>query len=155
MAIQTFGITAGDIQGIVSNLVINASSSPTITQVGDMIEQVSAEVQAESRNVGISTTAIIDSTTPEYQMLKRMVIYKVAGEILISRNRGDENSGKYYIDRFLDLRETIRKRPQVVEDDTQNGPDLASYINQSATNFSADEVYGSGAVADIVFGDSL
>ena len=129
MPIQTFGIDLDDIRGSVANLTITDKSSPTLDQVTEYIDFASAEVNAEAIAAGINVDGLVN-TDPAYILMKKAVINKVAADILVARNRGDASAGQYYLDSYLRTVETLRKFPQRVQVDSENGPDLLDYIDQ-------------------------
>ena len=137
MAIQEYGLTAADIRATVHNLKITTTTSPTTAQVEDNITAVSAQVQAEAQAVGISAEGLT-SGDADYAILKKAVIYKVTGELLIARNRGDGDDGAYYIGEYEKIIESIRKRPKRISDQNA-GPDLAVWIN-GAPDYSSGPV---------------
>jgi hypothetical protein len=137
MPIQEFGLTAADIRATVHNLKITTTTSPSTSQVEDNITFVAAQVQNEAQAVGISTGGLSDGDA-DYAVLKKAVIYKVTGELLIGRNRGDGDDGAYYIGEYEKLMDSIRLRPQRISD-TDAGPNLAVWIN-GAPDYSSSPV---------------
>lgn len=142
--IATFGVTVDDIRAAVHNLSITPSSSPTISQVEDYIQYAAAEVSSESEAAGISASGLT-STDSAYVLLKKAVINKVAADILVARNRGEAEAGQYYLDAYLRAIDTLRRFPQRIEEDSENGPDLAYFIEQQT----------SAELADIQWYDSI
>jgi len=151
MSINTFGLSTGDIAGMVQNLTINASSSPNITAVTDMILLAASEVEREASVVGIDTQSYTDPLESTYQILRRMVSYKVLAELLVARERGNPAAGDYYIKRYDDLRGHLRVRPSVVAQ-TGEGPDRLSYITQTNSTELDIEFYQSPAGAIVLNG---
>lgn len=152
--INTLGVSVDDIRGAVHNLTISPNSSPTITQVEDYIQYAAAEVSSEAAASGIDVSGLV-STTSEYVLLKKAIINKVAADILVARNRGDASSGQYYLDAYLRIIDTIRKYPQRVQEDSQNGPDLASYVEQQ-TSAQLDNIAWYGTISGKIYsGGSL
>jgi len=134
MAINEFGITPTIVSSQVQNLSISDSTSPNTSAVLEMITLAAAEVEREASVVGIDTQGYDDDGTATYLILRRMVLYKVLGELLVARER-DPTAGAYYIGRFDDLRDRLRVRPSVVAD-TESGPDRLSYLD-----LEGDKVY--------------
>lgn len=137
MPIQEYGLTTADIRGQVHNLKITTTTSPTTSQVEENITLVSAQVQNEAAAVGINTEGLSDGEA-DYAVLKKAVIYKVCGELLIARNRGDGDDGAYYIQEYDKLMESVRLRPSRVSV-KDSGPDLAVWVN-GAPDFGAAPV---------------
>jgi len=137
MPIQEYGLTTADIRGQVHNLKITTTTSPTTSQVEENITLVSAQVQNEAAAVGINAEGLSDGEA-DYAVLKKAVIYKVCGELLIARNRGDGDDGAYYIQEYDKLMESVRLRPQRISD-SDAGPDLAVWVN-GAPDFGAAPV---------------
>lgn len=127
MPIQEYTLTASDIRAQVHNLKITTTTSPSTSQVEDNITLVAAQVQNEALAVGISPNGLSDGDA-DYAVLKKAVIYKVCGELLIARNRGDGDDGAYYIQEYDKIIESVRLRPSriTIKD---SGPDLAVWIN--------------------------
>ena len=121
-----FGVTTVDVSGQVHNLSITPSSSPTIAAVEDMIDYYAADMAREASVVGIDTSSF-SSGTDEYTYAKSALIAAVCGEVLVSRNRGNAESGKFYTEKYRRYISVLRKRPQVQED-TGEGPNLARSI---------------------------
>jgi hypothetical protein len=143
MAIQEYGLTAADIRAQIHNLKITTTTSPTTSQVEDNITLVAAQVQNEALAVGISAAGLSDGDA-DYAVLKKAVIYKVVGELLIARNRGDGDDGAYYIGEYEKIIDSIRKRPDRIKVDDV-GPDLATWINGAPDYSSSPIVDDDGA----------
>lgn len=154
MAVNTFGVDTDDIKAQVQNLSIRTDTSPSTSDVTESILFAAAEVERECAAVGISTSGLTDSADGTYLLLKKAIIYKVAGELLIGRNRGNKEDGEYYIERYDKIIETIRKTPQKIETDTTSGPDLAKFIDTDSQSFEGSAFYGS-IPGKIIYGDSL
>jgi len=131
--INLFGITPSDISAQVHNLTISDSSSPTTTQVEDYIQFAAATVASEAAAAGIGVDGL-DATSSEYILLKKAVISKATADIMVARNRGDAAAGAYYLENYKSVIETLRKLPQRVVDNSSAGPDLADYVEQSASD---------------------
>jgi hypothetical protein len=67
-------------------------------------------------------------------LLKKAVISKATADIMVARNRGDAAAGAYYLANYQSVIETLRKLPQRVVDNSSAGPDLADYVEQSASD---------------------
>ena len=141
--INTFNITPADISAQVHNLSITPSSSPTTTQVEEYITYAAAEIASEAQASGIGVSGL-EETDSAYMLLKKAVINKVTADILVARNRGDVNAGAYYMENYRSAIDTLRRMPQRVQDDANDGPDLAHYIEQ-----------GDDDVKDIAFYNSI
>jgi hypothetical protein len=162
---QEFGITTADIKAQVHELRINASSSPSTTQVEENITFMAAQIQQECAAVGISTPGL-SAGDADYILLKKAVIYAVTGEILIAKNRGDGAAGAYYIERYDKIMDSIRIRPDRIKVDDV-GPDLATFIDAtpdattgtggdcSATDGSCDIPFFRTVSGKIIRGNSL
>lgn len=143
MAVNTFGVVIADIKGQIQNISIRTDTSPSIADVQDSIEFAAAELETECAAAGISTQDLTTPTAATYLVLKKALIYKVAGELVIARNRGNSEDGAYYLARYDRILDTIRKQPQRVETDTQRGPDLAKLIDQSSEEYIGSQFAGS------------
>ena len=124
-----FDVQVDDISGVVTNLTINAASSPTTTQVQLAISGSAAEVAAEALASGLDPSGLA-ATDAAYVLLQRAVIMKTAADVLVAKNRGQGDAGQYYYAQFERIMDTVRKYPQRVQTDSENGPDLAKYIPQ-------------------------
>ena len=147
--ISTLGVTVADVSAQVHNLTINEASSPTTTQVEDYIVFAAAEVASEAQAAGIDVSGLVE-TDSAYMLLKKAIISKVTSEVMVARNRGDMESGRYYLDNYLRVMETLRRYPQRVETDTVNGPDLATFVEQT-TSQQQQDIAWYGTIAGRVF----
>jgi hypothetical protein len=129
--INTFGVTPSDIAAQVHNLTISPSSSPTTSQVEDYITYAAATVASEAAAAGIGVDGL-EATSSEYILLKKAVISKATADIMVARNRGDIAAGAYYYENYKQVVQTLRDIPQRVAVDSSAGPDLASFVEQSA-----------------------
>ncbi len=129
MAFTTFGVEPADISAAVTNLTITASSSPTILQVQAAISGSAAEVAAEATASGFDTAGLAVDTAA-YALLKRAVVMKTAADVLVAKNRGQGDAGAYYFAQFDRIMNTLRKFPQRVQANAEDGPDLAKFIPQ-------------------------
>ena len=139
--INEFGITVGDISGKVHNLTLSDKSSPTSAQVEEMISFASAVIASEAEAAGIGVSGL-DPTSSTYFLLKSAVINKVVADVLVGRNRGDAAAGEYYLQNWQAAIDTLRRFPQRIQVDSESGPDLAEYVDQSATELKNIEWYG-------------
>lgn len=153
MAIITFEVDLDDIRGAVHNLTINDKSSPTATQVLEYIDYASAEVNAEAIAAGIAVSGLVN-TDPAFILMKKAVVNKVAADILVARNRGDATAGQYYLDNYLRIIDTLRKFPQRIEADSNNGPDLMDYIKQE-TSAQLEDIHWYSTVTGKIFQGGL
>lgn len=108
-----FGITVDDIRAV-HNLSIRTDTTPSISDVEQEIEYYTALVTGEAEASGIETDGL-SSTSVDYYVLKKMVLYGVISQVLLLRNK-PENS-QIYLDRYNELRQTIRTRPQAMDTD--------------------------------------
>ena len=135
MSFITFNVEPSDISAVVTNLTISTQgSSPTIAQVQAAISGSAAEVTAEAVASGFdpSSLAVTDAA---YVLLRRAVVMKTAADVLEAKNRGQGSAGAYYQAQFERVMDTLRRYPQRVQANNQDGPDLAKYIpQQSATD---------------------
>jgi len=90
-----FDVQVDDISGVVTNLTINAASSPTTTQVQLAISGSAAEVAAEALASGLDPSGLA-ATDAAYVLLQRAVIMKTAADVLVAKNRGQGDAGQYY-----------------------------------------------------------
>jgi len=141
--INTFGITTADVSGQVHNLTISPTSSPTDAQVTDMIEQNAALLTMELQAAGITAAGLTDTTDATYVLCKRGIINKTVSDVLVARNRGEAGAGAYYMANWDRLIETVRQYPQRVENQSEQGPDLAEFIAQGAADLQDSPFYSS------------
>lgn len=125
----TFGVEPSDISAVATNLTINDASSPTTAQVQAAISGSSAEVAAEAVASGFDPSGLA-VTDAAYVLLQRAVVMKTAADVLVAKNRGQGDAGAYYYAQFDRIMNTLRKFPQRVVADAENGPDLAKYVPQ-------------------------
>lgn len=134
MAVNTFAITAADIQGRVQGLLINSTTSPTEDQVDNIILLSAAEVETEAAAVGINTQILTDTTDATYLVVKNMIVYKTVSEVMVARNKGQISAGEYWDTKYKQLLETLRKRPLSIEPDRGEGTDVAYSLDLNADN---------------------
>jgi len=151
---NTFGITKTNIQSVVSNLSIETDTSPSTAQVDELIEQASAEVALEAEAVGISLAGLTDPTDSMYLLFQRAIIYRVAADVLVAKNRGNVDSAAYYIQRHEQMLDNIRKHPDRVAARTENqGPERLKYLDY--TEIQQNEVFATSTAGRVVIGRSL
>jgi hypothetical protein len=148
---QDFNVTTADVSAQVHNLDITPKSSPTMTAVQDMIDFYAAEIAREADVVGIDTSSLA-SGTDEFTYGRQALIAAVAGEVLVSKNRGNPDSGKFYTDKYRRYISNLRKRPQV-QAETGEGPNLSRSILDDANP--NERVYRNRIVGGIICGNSL
>lgn len=108
-----FGITVDDIRAV-HNLSIRTDTTPSTSDVEQEIEYYTALVTGEAEASGIETDGL-SSTSVDYYVLKKMVLYGVISQVLLMRNKPDNS--QVYLDRYNELRQTIRTRPQAMDTD--------------------------------------
>jgi len=108
-----FGITVDDIRAV-HNLSIRTDTTPSTSDVEQEIEYYTALVTGEAEASGIETDGL-SPTSVDYYVLKKMVLYGVISQVLLMRNK-PENS-QIYLDRYNELKQTIRTRPQAMDTD--------------------------------------
>jgi len=135
MSFITFNVEPSDISAVVTNLTISAQgSSPTIAQVQAAISGSAAEVAAEAVASGFDPSGLA-VTDAAYVLLQRAVVMKTAADVMVAKNRGQGDAGAYYFAQFERIMDTLRRYPQRVQANDQDGPDLAKYIpQQTATD---------------------
>ena len=154
MAINIFGITKTDLQTVVSNLSIEADTSPTETQVDDLILQAAAEMELEAEAVGIDLEGLTDPTDPTYQLFRRAIIYRVAADVLVAKNRGNPDSAAYYLGRHEQMLDNIRRHPDRVAARSANqGPERLKYLDYD--DIQTNEQFVSSTAGRIIIGRSL
>ena len=154
MAINTFGITKTDIQTVVSNLSIETDTSPTTAQVDDLILQAASEMELEADAVGISIEGLTDVSDPMYQLFKRAIVYRVAADVLVAKNRGNPESAAYYLGRHEQMLDNIRKHPdRVAARSSQSGPERLKYLTY--TDIRDNETFATSDAGRIIIGRSL
>lgn len=123
MAIDTFNVTFETIQQNVQGLSIDPKSTPNPTTVEEMILSASAEVNAVASAKGVANWAENDAT---YLILRKMVIFLTASEIIAARDRGEDRA-TFYRTRYKDMMATLQTKPQEVQpggETTQRGKGL-------------------------------
>ena len=151
---NTFGITKTNIQSVVSNLSIETDTSPSTAQVDELIEQASAEVALEAEAVGISLAGLTDPTDSMYLLFQRAIIYRVAADVLVAKNRGNVDSAAYYIQRHEQMLDNIRKHPdRVAARSADQGPERLKYLDY--TEIQENEVFATSIAGRVVVGRSL
>jgi len=154
MAPNTFGITKTNIQSVVTNLSIETDTSPSTAQVDELIEQASAEIALEAEAVGISLAGLTDPTDSMYLLFQRAIIYRVAADVLVAKNRGNVDSAAYYIQRHEQMLSNIRKHPdRVATRSADQGPERLKYLNY--TEIQENKQFATSTAGRIVIGRSL
>jgi len=154
MAINIFGITKTDLQTVVSNLSIEADTSPTETQVDDLILQAAAEMELEAEAVGIDLEGLTDPTKPIYQLFKRAIVYRVVADVLVAKNRGNPDSAAYFMTRHEQMLDNIRRHPdRVAERSANSGPERLKYLDY--TDIRDNEQFATSNAGRIIIGRSL
>lgn len=132
---NTFGIDIADLQAVVTNLNISTSTSPTTSQVEELIEYAAAEVALEAEAVGVSLDGLNDPTSNMYLIFKRAIVYRVVADVLTAKNRGNPESGQYYMDLHNKLLDNIRKYPDRIASRSEDvGPNRMKYITRTEAN---------------------
>lgn len=108
-----YGITVDDVRAV-HNLSIRTDTTPSTTDVEQEIEYYTALVDGEAAASGIETDGLA-STSANYYILKKMVLYGTISQVLLLRNKPDLS--QIYMDRYNQLKGTIRSRPQAVDND--------------------------------------
>jgi len=124
-----FGVTPAVLMGQVQGLTIRTSTQPSTSDVEDMILDAAGEAEAEAIAVGLDLQGLTDPQFRIYRIARTMIIARVLSILLTGKDRGEE-VGKFWHDRFVDARETLRKRPQAVEN-KDSGPDLAWFVRET------------------------
>jgi hypothetical protein len=123
-----FGVTPAVLMGQVQGLTIRSNTQPSTTDVEEMILDAAGEAESEAIAVGIDLQGFTDPQYRLYRTARAMIIARVLSTLLVGKDRG-QDMGKFWHDRFLDARETLRKRPQAV-DNKDSGPDLAWFVEE-------------------------
>lgn len=149
-----FGVSKADIQSVVTNLSIESDTSPSESQVNDLIEQAAAEIYLEAQAVGIDINGLTDPTQAMYMIFKRAIVYRTAADVLVAKNRGNVEAGAYYIQRHNEMLEKIRKYPdRTAERGENDGPNRVKYLDY--TDIQDNETYASSMAGRIILGRSL
>jgi hypothetical protein len=148
--IATFGVVVSDIAGRAHRLAITADTSPNSTVVGEMITERGAEISAALRDMGVDVdTVSADSTLQVYQIARRWIIYGVAADVLLARDRTSTDLADAYERRTSEAWDRLSTevsrmladgRP--INDGAANLP--ASHVTRADEIESAIEVQGLG-----------
>lgn len=133
----TFGVTAADISARVQGVAIGDSTVPSTTTVGEIIEEAASFVTQEAEYIGVSTSAIANTTTT-YKILRNLVIYRAAREVLIARDRADDRAAGFKV-LYDEAIETLRKSAGRIADKS-DAPDSVRSPVLSPDNTSAAAV---------------
>jgi len=87
-AANTFGVVASTLQGRVSDLSISAASSPSSSDVVDIISDEAESLRGLSSHRGITTDGMT-STDPAYYVFKGILVYRCVAVVLRARGRGE------------------------------------------------------------------
>ena len=89
-AANTFGVTASTLSGRVADLTISAASSPSTTDVTDIIADEAESIRGMATTRGITTDGMT-SADPAYGVFKGILIYRAVAALMRARGRGEES----------------------------------------------------------------
>ena len=87
-AANTYGVTASTLQGRVADLTISAASSPSSTDVTDIIADEAEGLRGMATTRGITTDGMT-SADPAYAIFKGILVYRCVAVVLRARGRGE------------------------------------------------------------------
>jgi len=149
-----FGVSKADIQSVCTNLSIESDTSPSEAQVNELIEQAAAEIYLEAQAVGIDINGLTDPTQAMYMIFKRAIVYRVAADVLTAKNRGNPESGQYYIERHNEMLDKIRKFPdRTAERGENDGPNRLKVLDYD--DIQENTTFASSMAGRIILGRSL
>lgn len=147
--IATFGVVVSDIAGRAHRLDITATTSPSSTVVDEMITERGAELSAALRDMGVDVdTVSADSTLQVYQIARRWIIYAVAADVLLARDRTSTDLADAYERR---TRETWDRLSSEVSRMLADGRPT----NSGAANYPASHVTRESFIDDALDGQGL
>jgi len=108
---NTYGVTASTLQAYVSDLEISPASSPSTTQVGEIIQAEANSLRGHCAARGIQTDGMV-STDPTYGVLANILTYRAVAIVLRARNRGIDAEGiqreaAFELKRLMDAPQTV------------------------------------------------
>lgn len=112
-AANAFGVTVATLQVYVSDLTINASSSPSTTQVTAIIASEAEALRGQTADKGIETDGMT-SADPAYGVLAWILTYLGVAAVMRARLRGEDAAGFAREAAFALKR--LRAEPQSVDE---------------------------------------
>jgi len=114
----TFGVTAATISARFQGVAIGASTVPDTTTVTDIITEAASFICGEAEYIGIDVAGL-SSGTVTYGILRNLVIYRSAREVILSRDRAADlaDAIKVLYDEAID---TLRKSAGRVKGSTES-----------------------------------
>jgi hypothetical protein len=89
-AANTFGVTAATLAGRVADLTISAASSPSTSDVTDIIQDEAESIRGMAKTRGISTDGMT-SSDDAYGVFKGILVYRSVAAVMRARGRGEES----------------------------------------------------------------
>tara|TARA_R110000796_G_scaffold96935_2_gene203630 strand:+ start:947 stop:1411 length:465 start_codon:yes stop_codon:yes gene_type:complete len=126
-AANTFGVTPTVLAGRVADLTISAASSPSTTDVTDIIADEAESIRGMATTRGISTDGML-STADAYGIFKGILIYRAVAALMRARGRGDESEA--WRRQANDDWKRLEERPQTVDGSASS--DLVETVEQWA-----------------------
>tara|TARA_R100000951_G_scaffold103098_1_gene95543 strand:- start:787 stop:1251 length:465 start_codon:yes stop_codon:yes gene_type:complete len=152
-AANTYGVTASTLQGRVADLTVTASSSPSSSDVTDIIADEAESLRGMATTRGIFTDGMT-SADPAYSIFKGILIYRCVGVVLRARGRG-ELADSWSKQADFDWRRLIDS-PQTV--DTTATADLVENVAQFTArtgNANGNDTWKNTGAGRIVNGGSI
>jgi len=87
-AANEYGVTAATLQVFIADLTISASSSPSSSQVAEIISIEAEGLRGMASRQGIATDGLT-SSAPAYGVLRQILCYRCVSVLLRARNRGE------------------------------------------------------------------
>ncbi len=110
-AANTYTVTASTLAGRVADLTISAASSPSSTDVTDIIADEAESLRGMATTRGITTDGMT-SADPAYSILKGILVYRCVAVVLRARGRGEladswNKQADFDWKRLVDMPQTI------------------------------------------------
>ena len=152
-AANTFSVVASTLAGRVADLTISSASSPSSTDVTDIIADEAESIRGMASNRGISTDGMT-SADPSYAIFKGILVYRAVAVVLRARGRGELADG-WNKQADFDWKR-LRDEPQTVDADAT--ATLVETVGQWSTrtgNADGSDTWDKTGAGKIVNGGSL
>jgi hypothetical protein len=152
-AANTYGVTASDLQSRCADLSISAASSPSSSQVAEVIQDEAESIRGMASFRGITTDGMT-SSDPAYSIFKGILVYRSVAVVLRARGRG-ELADSWSKQADFDWRRLI-EMPQSV--DANATADLVETVEQWSDrtgNADGQDTWNLTTAGKIVSGGSL
>jgi len=139
MAIPTYGVTASVVASSTFGLAVTASTTPTTTEVGDIITEVSGQVTAVLYSKGVAPSDLT-STDEAYQLARAYVRKMAAYEVMMAAQHRVDVAMEFRRDAYARQPRTLavaetpeRARPIRSATGTRRGRTGKTLSNQATT----------------------